>query len=241
MSKPLWWHLVEEDIDNQLEGFTEKLRKKLQVGPLKILQRRNPFLLRVRCGDNAADLVRVAIDAYLSSSEETMFGYILEETAISVCSHAKQGQKSAAEGIDLEFEDDRIRNLVQIKSGPNWGNASQKAKLKDNFLSAGKRLRALGASGMEVRYIEGCCYGKSTIQDKGSHLKLVGSTFWTAISGFDGTTELVMDALSKHSENGLNEPKESACGEMLSMLEDKGVISNSAIDWQLLCKLMMDD
>lgn len=44
--------------------------------------------------------------------------------------------KSAAEGVDLEFNKDGKKYLVSIKSGPNWGNSSQIKKMIDNFNKA---------------------------------------------------------------------------------------------------------
>lgn len=40
------------------------------------------------------------------------------------------GRKSGITGIDLEFDKDDVRYIVTIKSGPNWGNSSQVAKMK---------------------------------------------------------------------------------------------------------------
>ena len=67
----------------------------------------------------------MVIGAYLSSSEETIFGGVLEKIAILICKHAKGGRKSSAEGIDLEYESNGERTIMQIKSGTNWGNSSQ--------------------------------------------------------------------------------------------------------------------
>ncbi len=155
-SKPSWWPAVEAEIDGLLRGFTDDLRKKLRADPLKVLRRKNPFLFRVRCGRDAHELTRMVIDAYLSSSEETMFGNIIEEVAIAVCGHAKGGRKSAAEGIDLEYDENDTRTIIQVKSGPNWGNSSQRKKLADNFISAAKRLRQTNVT---ARCVEGISYG----------------------------------------------------------------------------------
>ena len=125
MTNPQWWPSVELEIDRILEGFTDKLKDKLHVQAIEILGRKNPFLFRVRSGDDAKELSKMVIDAYLSSSEETMFGNILEEIAISVCANAKGGSKSSAEGIDLEYDKGAERTLIQVKSGPNWGNSRQ--------------------------------------------------------------------------------------------------------------------
>jgi len=54
--------------------------------------------------------------------------YLFRAKAIHICSHAYDGKKSTTEGIDLEFSCDGTRYIVLVKSGPNWGNASQIAK-----------------------------------------------------------------------------------------------------------------
>lgn len=38
--KPAWWEEAEPDIDQSLEGFTAKLKKKLQVKPITIIRRK---------------------------------------------------------------------------------------------------------------------------------------------------------------------------------------------------------
>jgi len=52
-----------------------------------------------------------------------------------------KGRKSAVQGIDLEFDNEGVRYIVAIKSGPNWGNSSQIAKMRSDFKTASKTLR----------------------------------------------------------------------------------------------------
>ena len=56
-----------------VKDFTSKLEKKLCESPEKIIRRKNPFLFRVRAVSNVQTLADMVINAYLSSSEETMF------------------------------------------------------------------------------------------------------------------------------------------------------------------------
>ena len=85
-----------------------------------VLKKKNPYLFRVKDLTTAADLVRSILDAHLSSQEEGIFGNFLEGLAVYVNQKVYGGQKSAAEGIDLEFEKHGVRYIVSIKSGPNW-------------------------------------------------------------------------------------------------------------------------
>ncbi len=117
----------------------------------------------------------------MSSQEETIFGTFLEGLAIFICQKVHNGRKSSSEGIDLEFEKDGIAYLVAIKSGPNWGNSQQITKMLDNFRKAKKILRT-NATARNVVAVNGCCYGRETVKDKGEYLKLCGESFWHFIS-----------------------------------------------------------
>ena len=81
-------------------------------------------------------MVKILLDAHLSSQEEGIFGNFLEGLAIYINGKVYGGKKSSAEGIDLEFEKESKRYIVTIKSGPNWGNSRQIAGMKDDFIKA---------------------------------------------------------------------------------------------------------
>ena len=148
----------------------------------KIVRRKNPYLFRAKNILTAHDFVKMLLDAHLSSQEETMFGDFLEGLAIFVCAAAYSGFKSAAEGIDLEFDRDDMHHIVTIKSGPNWGNSGQIREMKANFLKAQRILRT-SRSSVHVSAVNGCCYGKDDHPEKDGYLKLCGQRFWTFISG----------------------------------------------------------
>ena len=86
--KPDWWPKATVDIDQAIEGFTEKLRGKLRdLGdhPEKILRRKNPYLLAIRQSGDSVGFARHMVDAFISSSEETLFGTIFDQCAEIVC------------------------------------------------------------------------------------------------------------------------------------------------------------
>jgi predicted GIY-YIG superfamily endonuclease len=122
------------------------------------------------------------LDAHLASREETLFGNFLEGLATYVCNLTKKGYKSSAEGIDLEFTADTNHHLVTIKSGPNWGNAGQIKRMKDNFRQA-KHMLGQSKHHKTIVAVNGCCYGKDDNPDKGDYLRLCGQRFWEFISG----------------------------------------------------------
>jgi hypothetical protein len=166
------------------EFHKRRLENLLALQLKKILSRKNPYLFKAKNQNTAHDLVKTILDAHLSSQEEGIFGGFLEELAIFMCGRVYSGKKSAAEGIDLEFLRDSTVYLVSIKSGPNWGNSRQIARMKDDFKKA-KKVLGTNTKGINVVAVNGCCYGKNDNPDKGDYLKLCGQRFWEFISGND--------------------------------------------------------
>jgi hypothetical protein len=131
------------------------------------------------------DLIKNLLDAYLQSQEETLFGNFLEGIAIFVCQKTFGGAKSRAlVGIDLEFYKDGVYYIIEIKSGPNWGNSSQIKKMKDNFNNA-KHILLQQNPTLQIVAVNGCCYGVDNKPDKGDYQKICGQAFWELISDND--------------------------------------------------------
>jgi len=170
-------------IEPRIHTFHEsRLQNLLKLELDKILKRKNPYLFKAKNITTAHDLIKSLLDSHLSSQEEGIFGGFLEELARFICGKVFKGKKSSAEGIDLEFEKDGVQYIVSIKSGPNWGNSQQIARMKENFIKA-KRISGTNILKVKVVAICGCCYGRDNRPDKGVYLKLCGQNFWEFISG----------------------------------------------------------
>ena len=180
-----------------------KLRSLLKLRLKNILERKNPYLFKAKALNTAQDLVKPLLDAHLSSQEEGIFGHFLEDLARFICARAYGGGKSSAEGVDLEFNRDGIRYIVSIKSGPNWGNNSQIARMKTNFTKA-KKILGTSTSMTKVLAVNGCCYGKDDNPDKGEYLKYCGQTFWEFISGDKNLYTKIIEPLG-HKAKEINE------------------------------------
>ena len=191
---------ITDYVEANIQIFHQKRLDSLQkLELMKVIRRKNPYLFKAKNINTAQDFVKTILDAHLSSQEETTFGGFLEELAIFICSQVYGGQKSAAEGIDLEFEKDSIKYIVSIKSGPNRGNSSQVAKLRDNFRKA-KRILGTNRALTNVVAINGCCYGKDRKPDKGDYLKLCGQKFWEFISGNDNLYTDIIEPLGHQAK-----------------------------------------
>ena len=198
--KPITQQEITDYVEVNVQSFHQKRLDSLQkLKLMDVVKRKNPYLFKAKNVNTASEFVMTILDAFLSSQEEGIFGGFLEELAIFICSQVYGGQKSAAEGIDLEFERDNVRYIVSIKSGPNWGNSSQVAKLRDNFRKA-KRILRTNASSANVVAVNGCCYGRDRKPDKGDYLKLCGQKFWAFISGDDNLYTDIIEPLGHRAK-----------------------------------------
>lgn len=187
-------------VEENIGDFHKKRLQNLEQLKLhKILKRKNPYLFKAKNILTAQDLVKVLLDAHLSSQEEGIFGGFLEELALFICRLNYGGNKSSTEGIDLEFNKDDVRYIVSIKSGPNWGNSRQIARMRDDFKKA-KRILGTNVSKMKVVAINGCCYGKDDRPDKGDYLKYCGQRFWEFISGDEGLYIEIIEPLGRRAK-----------------------------------------
>lgn len=130
-----------KDVSQYVEGnigiFHQKRISSLDTLSLsKVLRRKNPYLFRAKHVLTAQEIVRGLVDAHISSNEETIFGDWLEGLAIFINGKVYGGWKSGIAGIDLEFDKNDNRYIVNIKSGPNWGNSSQISKMISDFKTA---------------------------------------------------------------------------------------------------------
>jgi len=175
---------VERHIPEFHEAKLASLKKQELI---KVLSRKNPYLLKAKGLATPRDLVKAVLDAFLSSQEETILGGFLEGLAIFIAERVYRAHgKSSVRGIDLELDKDGKRCFVAIKSGPVWGNSSQIAKMIADFLTA-KKIYSQSRDALPVECINGCCYGKQSrkSEHKGAYIKLCGQRFWEFISGDD--------------------------------------------------------
>ncbi len=181
--RPLNLGDVARFVEGNISAFHNKRLDSL--GKLKlhrILKRKNPYLFKAKNVLTAQDIIKGLLDAHISSQEETIFGDFLEQLAIFICEQVYGGTKSSAEGIDLEFEKDDVKYIVTIKSGPNWANSGQISNMITNFKKA-ERILKTNTPSRKIVAVNGCCYGRNRIQDKGEYLMYCGQKFWEFISG----------------------------------------------------------
>jgi len=179
------------------------------------------------------------VDAHISSHEETIFGDWLEGLAIFINKNIYGGWKSGITGIDLEFDRDGIRYIVTIKSGPRWSNGSQLKKMLSDFNTAQKALRT-SSSKLNIKAVNGCCYGKDRKPDKGAYFKYCGQRFWEFISGDPNLFIEIIEPLGHRAKEKNDEFTKSysrVINKFTSEFSAAFCDENGDIDWTKLVRL----
>ncbi|MGM0497798.1 MAG: PmeII family type II restriction endonuclease [Bacteroidota bacterium] len=228
---------VTKYVEDNISTFHQKRIDSLKRLKLKtILKKKNPYLFRAKHLLTAEQIIRKLTDAFISSNEETIFGDWLEGLAIFINQKVYGGWKSGITGIDLEFDKNNVRNIVTIKSGPNWGNSSQISKMKADFSTAKKTLRTSN-SGLVVKAVNGCCYGKDNNPDKGEYFKYCGQNFWEFISGQENLYKDIIEPLgykAKEKNNAFIESYAQMINKFTKEFSNDFCDDSGNIDWAKL-------
>ena len=170
-------------IATALETFYANLIEKIDgLNIKKVMKRKNPYLYRAKAMQSASEIVESVLTAFVSSSEETIFGNcFFEPIAIA----ASGGNKALAEGIDIMIQDKTTNTIsaIAVKSGPSVFNADSKKRQEQNFMAASKL--AQQAKARYEAYI-GYCYGKKKDSGRGKpkmYQELAGKRFWAELTG----------------------------------------------------------
>ena len=230
---------VTQYVEANIGIFHEKRIRSLDNLKLdKVLKRKNPYLFKAKHTMTSEQIVRGIVDAHISSNEETIFGDWMEGLAIFINEKVFGGRKSGIPNIDLEFEKEGVRYIVTIKSGPNWGNSSQVAKMISDFKTAKKTLRTSN-SRIHIVAINGCCYGTDNNPDKGDYFKYCGQEFWSFISGNENLYIDIIEPLG-HNARIRNEEFQNSYNQMINKFTKAFANiyckENGDIDWEKLVR-----
>lgn len=104
---------VIQAIASALETFYGTLIEKIDgLNIQKVMKRKNPYLYRAKAMQSATEIVDSVLTAFVSSSEETIFGNcFFEPIAIA----ASGGNKALAEGIDIMIQNNETNTISDPK------------------------------------------------------------------------------------------------------------------------------
>jgi hypothetical protein len=165
--------------DCLLDFYSRRVVKLSKLKLLVILRRKNPYLFKAIGKQNATELVEGVLSAYLSSSEETIFGDAFFEPVAKAVSG---GVVSPSEGVDIAVETPDKYLAISVKSGPNPYNSSQKRKQDLDFKSLRARVAKLKK---QFDAMLGHCYGKTRSEPSSAKIyrDRSGQEFWEELTG----------------------------------------------------------
>jgi hypothetical protein len=173
---------LEALIKKCLDDFHERRIKMLEKLNLrKVLRRKNPYLFKALGTEQAAEIVKKLLEAYVSSSDETIFGNVYFE---KIASNLPRVTVATGKGIDLEINEEKVIHEYALKSGANALNASQKEKMNIEFLELKSRLMKMQK---QFDPVLAYAYGRKNNPSSGKYIyrESSGQEFWKEVTGDD--------------------------------------------------------
>ncbi|MFJ3386360.1 PmeII family type II restriction endonuclease [Lysinibacillus sp. NPDC086135] len=194
---------LESLVDELLNNFYRRRIEKINTLKLKeALSRKNPYLYKATGMENANDIIKEILSAYMSSSDEGIFGDAFFEV---LAEEVSNGIVSDSEGVDVRRTKGNVYQAIAVKSGTNVFNASSRKKQIENFRSLQKRV---AKRGMVFQPIIGYGYGKKTTSDTSEVTELAGQLFWEELTGdpnfYIEIINLIGDKPQKHLQDYQN-------------------------------------
>ena len=224
---------IEENISLYHKKSIEKINS---LSFKELIKSKNPYLLKAKNFLTIEQIVRDITNDVVFFCEDDNWDKFLEGLAIFINKEVYGGWKSGITGIDLEFDNDNIRYIVSIKSGPNWGNSGQIKKMETDFKIAQKTLRTSN-SDIIIKAVNGCCYGRCNKTDKGNYFKYCGQNFWKFISGNENLyTEIIepLGYLAKEKNEEFIESYSNMINAFTKEFANEFCMSSGEIDWKKL-------
>jgi hypothetical protein len=222
-------------IATALDEFYSALIAKIdKINIRNIMHRKNPYLFRAKAMSGASQIVEAILAAFISSSEETIFGNVFFEP---IATAAGQGQKALAEGVDVMAERGDTIYAVAVKSGPSVFNADSKKKQEQNFIAAGKL-----AQQAKKRFVPiiGYSYGKKRPTGKGLpkfYTELAGQEFWCELTGDDQFYVKLIRFMYKLPEKYVEDFEQAyqkASNRLVKEFANEFCLEDGSIDWERL-------
>lgn len=233
---------IVEAIATALDEFYSSLIAKVNSLNIKsIMKRKNPYLFRAKAMNGAAQIVDAILAAFISSSEETIFGNVFFEP---IACAAAQGQKALAEGVDIMVERDNTIYAIAVKSGTSVFNADSRKKQEQNFMAASKL-----AQQAKKRFVAmiGYSYGKKKASTRGLpkfYNELAGKEFWTELTGdeeFYIKLIRLMDRLPEKYVEDFDEAYQKAANRLVKEFTIEFCYDDGGIDWEKLVRFNSGD
>jgi Type II restriction endonuclease EcoO109I len=225
-------------IATSLNSFYDRRMQALGVLKLKkVLLRKNPYLYKAIGTESATEIVDEILKAYLSASDEGMFGDAFFEPVAKAVSG---GTVSPSEGVDIAVETKDRYKAISVKSGPNPFNSSQVKRQSDEFETLRRRLTKLRK---QFDPILGHSYGrKQTPSTKTKvYRDISGQQFWEELTGDSEFYQKLIalmetDVIQKHRDE-YRAAYQKAVNRYVREFTTDFCMDDGSIDWSKLLRL----
>jgi len=238
MSKNLDSGTLEKLISDCLNDFYQSRLQRLDKLELKtILRRKNPYLFKALNTEKASDIIEQILLAYISSSDETIFGDRFFEP---IAKQVSGGSVSPSPGVDVAVETESRYSAYAVKSGPNPFNSSAKKRQSDEFLSLRSRLSKIRK---EFDPVLAYSYGRTIkpISENKFYREIAGQAFWEELTGDSNfylkLITMMGDIPQKHMEKYKPE-LDAAINRFTKEFAEDFCHKNGQIDWEKLVEFV---
>lgn len=229
---------LEAQIRECLRNFYDRRINKLSTLKLTKLEAKNPYLFRALGVQNAAEMVEETLRAFISSSDETIFGEVFFEP---LARFAASGGVATEIGMDIVIETEDTYTVIEMKSGSSWSNARQSRRIRQDFEEAEARFLEKGIQ-KQFRAILGQSTG-TACREAGVGQRfdvLSGQAFWQFITG-DPNFYLKLMSLMKdyplRQRPDYQEAWAAAVNRLTREFLDKYSAPDGSIDWEKLTQV----
>jgi len=231
---------LEKLIEQSLNDFYKSRLERLDDLKLKnVLQRKNPYLFKALYTEKAHELIEKILYAYISSSDETIFGDKFFEPIAKIVSG---GVVSPSEGVDVAVETKDRYIAYAVKSGPNPFNSSAKKRQNDEFSKLRNRLLKLRK---QFDPVLAYSYGTkiSMPNETKIYREIAGQAFWEELTGNEDfylkLIRLMGDIPKKHMEK-YRPQFDAVTNRFTGEFVKDFCHQNGQIDWEKLVKFVSE-
>jgi len=192
------------EVGRLLNRFYQKRIDALKGLNLTKLLNKNPYLYRSMGVNDAANWLQQVLVAFVSSSDETIFGNdFFEKLAVWSAREADEfpdGKRSVNDasgaGVDISVEGATYYQAISVKSGKNIFNSQSDKGQAAEFSQLQARMKKLGKQFLPVI---GYGYGRKAATKNSNVDKVAGQKFWKLLTGEDDFYLKISRAIGNHS------------------------------------------
>ena len=226
--------LIRKCLNHFHERRIEKL-KKLRLR--QVLRRKNPYLFKALGTEQAAEIVKKILEAYVSSSDETIFGDAYFE---QIARNLPDIQVSDSKGCDLILNEEKVIHAYALKSGPNPFNSSAKAKQNTEFMELRSRLMKLQK---QFDPVLAYAYGRKNKPSKGAFIyrESSGQEFWKEITGDENFYLKLITLMKDEPLKRIDQYQhdwDATINKFTKEFMEDFCLSDGHIDWEKLTKFV---